>query len=118
MAKEKTETEDMQYISWAAFHASRQQTRCHPTALNALLPLFYENAHTIAMVRHGMTVIKDATQYLNAGQTPIMAVDQPLYAMAKEIQWFWPEVLGESKFLIMLGGLHIELAALKVLGIG
>ncbi len=31
------------------------------------------------------------------------------------IQWKWPLAYGESKFVIMFGGLHIELAALKSL---
>ena len=36
--------------------------------------------------------------------------------MAKRIQWKWPEDYGEDKFVIMLGGLHIGMAALKMLG--
>ena len=47
-------------------------------------------------------------------QVPVLAVDQPLYALAKEIQWTWPNRHGEDHFVIMFGGLHIEMAALKV----
>lgn len=36
--------------------------------------------------------------------------------MAKEIQWYWPEEYGEDKFVIMFGGLHIEMTALKSIG--
>ena len=43
-------------------------------------------------------------------------MDQPLFAIAKNIQWKWPSVYGESKFVIMFGRLHIELAALKTAG--
>ena len=43
-------------------------------------------------------------------------MDQPLFIIAKNIQWKWPSVYGESKFVIMFGGLHIELAALKTAG--
>ena len=57
-----------------------------------------------------------AVQKLNPGQVPVVTLDQPLYAIAKEIQWSWPEQYGESKFVIMLGGLHIEMAALNVIG--
>ena len=32
------------------------------------------------------------------------------------MQWTWPEEFGEEKFVVMFGGLHIELAALKTLG--
>jgi len=47
---------------------------------------------------------------------PVIAVDQPLYAISKLIQWNWPSNYGEEQFVILLGGLHIEMAALKVLG--
>ena len=104
-------------ISWAAFHASRQppdkgRTIC-PTAL---LPLFTECSHTVAMVRHSMDVVRSAVEHLNAGQTLVITFDQPLFALAKQIQWTWPEHYGEEKILVMFGGLHIELAALKTLG--
>ena len=52
---------------------------------------------------------------LNPGQIPVIACDQPLYAIAKRIQWHWPETHGESKFIIMLGGLHVEAATLRAL---
>jgi len=45
-----------------------------------------------------------------------MTLDQPLFAIAKRIQWNWPDVYGENKLVILLGGLHIEMAALKVVG--
>ncbi len=43
-------------------------------------------------------------------------MDQPLYAVAKQIQWNWPETHGEDHFIIMFGGLHNEMTALKMLG--
>ena len=59
---------------------------------------------------------QSATEHLNPKQTPVITFDQPLYALAKRIQWKWPEEYGESKFVIMFDGLHIEMAALKMLG--
>ena len=53
---------------------------------------------------------------LLSGQTPVLTFDQLLYALAKQIQWKWPEKYGEDKFVLMLGGLHIEMAALKTIG--
>ena len=43
-------------------------------------------------------------------------MDQPLYTLAKQIKWSWPASNGEDQFVVMFGGLHIEMAALKVLG--
>jgi hypothetical protein len=83
---------------------------------NGLLPLFHEEAKSVAMMKHGMNIIKQATDKLNPGQIPIVAADQPLYTLAKQIQWHWPDTHGEDKFIVMFGGLHIEMAILKVLG--
>jgi len=68
------------------------------------------------MIRHSMDVIKRAVEHLNPGQVPVLTVDQPLFAIAKIIQWNWPESYGEDKFVILLGGLHIEMATLATLG--
>ena len=68
------------------------------------------------MIRHSMDVVKQAVEIVNPGQIPIITVDQPLYAVAKQIQWSWPATHGEDHFIVMFGGLHIEMAALKALG--
>ncbi|WAQ98989.1 hypothetical protein MAR_023362 [Mya arenaria] len=60
---DKTKLEKGEYVSWAAYHASRQSQEPHPVTLGSLLPLFYESAHTVAMVKHGMDVIRNATHY-------------------------------------------------------
>jgi hypothetical protein len=102
-------------LAWAAFHASAQ-TKEDPPALTALLPLFYEKAATPAMVKHGMDVIRQAVTFLNPGQVPIITVDQPLFELAKMVQWKWPDSHGEQAYVVMLGGLHIEMALWSVLG--
>ena len=61
-----------------------------------------------------MKVIKAAVQHLNPLQTPVIALDQPLYALGKQIQWTLPE-FDEDKFLAMMGGPHFEIASLKML---
>ena len=80
------------------------------------MPMFLENAHSVAMIRHALNVVKLATEHVNPGQVPVIAMDQPLFALAKQIQWQWPETYGEEHFVIMFGGLHIEMTALKALG--
>ena len=49
-------------------------------------------------------------------QVPVVTVDQPLFAVAKPIQWQWPETFGEDKYIVILGGVHIEMAAFKTIG--
>ena len=53
---------------------------------------------------------------LNPGQIPIIAFDQPLYALAKQIQWYWPDAYGKDKIFVMFGCLHVEMTALKTIG--
>ena len=107
-----------QMISWAAYHASQQVTPPEDSevALISMLPLFHDQAKSVAMIRHSMNTVKAAVEVLNPGQVPVLACDQPLYSLAKQIQWTWPESYGEKQFVIMFGGLHIEMAILKVLG--
>ena len=68
------------------------------------------------MVKHGMDIIMKATQHVNPGRVLVLTVDKPLYAIAKEIQWSWPDQYGEGKYVILMGGLQIEMALLNVLG--
>ena len=68
------------------------------------------------MIFHSMNVVRDAVHHLNPCQVPVIAMDQPLYAIAKRIQWTISTSHGEDKMVIMFGGLHIEMAALKLLG--
>ena len=103
------------FISWAAYHAQSQPTSVRPKAKIALLPLFNENANSVAMIKHAMTITKEAIEFLNPGQIPVIAMDQPLFSLAKQIQWTWPSLSGEH-FVVMLGGLHIEMAILNMLG--
>ena len=87
-----------------------------PVAINALLPLFCLDSahHSVAMIRHSMAIVKAALQHVNHGQVPVLAADQPLFALAKDIQWTWPATHGEDQFVIMFGGLHIEMGVLMV----
>ena len=84
---ENRNSEIAKNTSWAAFHASELSNVNVIPSITALLPLFCEGAHSAAMVRHGLDVIKQAVDYLNPGQVPVVAMDQPLYALAKQIQW-------------------------------
>ena len=79
-------------LSWSAFHAHREKSTSELNlAISSLLPLFEEQAASPAMSRHSMDV-----QYLNPGQTPVMACDQPLFDITKQIQWISPDSYGED----------------------
>ena len=103
------------FVSWAAFRASKTRRPTFRPAIISLLPMFLDNSHSHATIAHSMNVVKAAVKHLNPLQTPVITLDQPLFALAKEIQWKLPEY-SEDKFVLMLGGLHIEMASLKMLG--
>lgn len=104
-------------IMWSAYHASRSDAvGSTEKCIEAMLPLFRDKAATPKMIRHGMYLVKKTTEFLNSEQIPIMVVDQPLFDIAKKMQWTFPELFGEDRFLVMLGGLHIEMALWATMG--
>lgn len=102
-------------ITWSAHHATQKRSHPFEVSISAMMPLWRDQAHSVAMIKHAMAKVRDTVAFLNPGQTPFLTADHPLYALAKQIQWKWPEY-GEDKFVIMFGGLHIEMAALRSIG--
>ena len=49
---------------------------------------------------------------MERSQTPVIALDQSLFALAKQIQWIIVE-FSEVNLVLMLGGFHMEMASLK-----
>lgn len=86
-------------FGWSAFHASHQRAQPPNPVICSLLPLFFDKAASPAMVKHGMTVVKSAISLVNPDQVPVMACDQPLFKIAKTVQWQWPDVLGNRSLL-------------------
>ena len=102
--------------SWAAFHSNQEPTHDFEVTIGSLLPLFPDVSKSVAMIRHAMDVAQQSVHHLNPGQVPVLALDQPLYAIAKQIQWNWPSGYGEDKFVILLGGLLLGMASLATIG--
>jgi len=103
-------------MSWAAFHAQSDERDVHELPISALMPLPRYNSNTASMMKHTLLVIPKAVSFLHANQVPVVLYDQPLYALAKQVQWHCPEMFGEAKFVIMMGGLHVEMATLRMIG--
>ena len=68
------------------------------------------------MIFHAMNVVKAVVSNLNPGQVPVLVADQPLFVIAKKIQWNYPQILGVELFVVFLGGMHIEMTAFRLLG--
>ena len=108
---------EIEQPSWAAFH-SRRESQVHKLKedISALLPIWRDDSKSPATIKHSLDVIKRAIEFLNPGQTPVTAFDQPLYAIAKRLQWYFPNSYGTSIFVMILGALHIEMAMLSTMG--
>ena len=101
-------------ISWSAHYANLQEYVPKPHAIITLLPLFRDGAYSPAV----MNLVRKITCKVNPEQIPVFTVDQPLYAIAKRIQWKWPDEYGEKCYVIlMMCGPNIEMVMLKVIGI-
>lgn len=110
--------EDPDYaLPWSVFHSRRTRlVSQEEIARTAILPLFSESSHSMAMMTHSMKIVRDATHFLNPGQIPVLVADQPLYALLKTAQFLRLNSFDENNIFIMMGGLHIEKAALIVAG--
>ena len=90
------------------------QDRALARAPTPLLPLFQESAHAVPVIRHSMDVVRNAITHIKAGLTPVLTFDQPLFALAKQNQWKWPEKYryGKEKIVVIFGGLDIKMEAI------
>lgn len=69
-------------LSLAAYHCNSQPSdENDKQVISSLLPLFYDEAKSIAMIRHSMDGVRAALEVLNPEQAPVVAFDQPLYAI-------------------------------------
>lgn len=115
MHEQLSEPGDCDNISWGAFYATGESVHVVP-GISAMLPLFPEKSTCPGMIKHGMDLTKRVTRHLNEGQVEISCMDQPLFALAKKLQWSKPGTYGESCLVMVLGGFHIEKAFLSILG--
>ena len=72
-------------ISWVAFHSYQELPHDFEVTIGSLLPLFPDDSKSVAIIHHAMGVVQKAIHHLNPGQVPVLTLDQPLYAIAKQI---------------------------------
>ena len=101
-------------MSFSAFYASQLPPTKPSRDISTLLPLLNESINSPAMVSHCFKVISKIVQELNPLQPTVITVDQPVYAIAKQVQWSKPE--DYKDVVVMMGPLHIEMAFLNAIG--
>ena len=103
--------------NWAAYYQENIVQELQIPCSSVILPLINECINSPAMVKHCMTVIQKVTHKVNPGQIRRITVDQPVYTLLKQIQWKFSNDFGEDSFITMVGGVHIEMAMLHILGL-
>ena len=56
-ALKKGKLDEKEWVSWTAWHANRQNMVITYAAINGLLPLFLDDAHSVATLKHSMTLV-------------------------------------------------------------
>lgn len=56
-----------------------------------------------------MDIIIAATRKLNPLQDIVITGDEPVYPIAKQIQWLYPDKYGEDKIVMTLGNFQFSL---------
>ena len=81
-----------------------------------MLLILRDDSKSTAIIKHLLNVLIQSIHQLNPNQTAVIGFDQPLYALAKTIQWFQPAIYGQQNLVLMLGALHIEMVLLSCFG--
>ena len=103
-------------MPWSISHARKNISAKAVPDISAMLAIGRDNSKFPATIKHILDVLDPAIDYLNPEQPMVVGFDQPLYAIAKRLQWYQPDQYGHQKLVIMLGALYIEIAMLRCLG--
>ena len=104
--------------NWSSYYQETSESAPSAPTTSVLLPLINENINSAAMVKHCMEVIRKTVNDVNPNQIPVITADQPVYTLMKQVQWKYTCTFGEDQFVVMMGGLHLEMVMLAVLGLG
>ena len=75
-------------MTWARFNSQiRSDESIKPQEMIGILPLFPDKAASPSMMKHTVEIVKENTEFINAGQTPVLGADYPVYAICKQLQW-------------------------------
>lgn len=102
-------------ISWSAYNSRSSVDISSYKSTSTMLPLIKDNVNSPSVVRHTMDIVISTTRKINPTQTPVWTGDQPVYAIAKQIQWLYPEKYGEDRIVVMLGNLSSSYIDQKII---
>ena len=74
-----------------------------------VMPILLQKASDPSTMAHVLKIACGLTQYLNPGQFAMVETDQPLYQVAKRLQWkYTEEIFSKDHLFFSLGSLHTE----------
>ena len=69
-------------IFWEVYHASHYPKTHKPNAIISMFTLFYKKVDSSAMIKHGMNILQQITQYLNPGRRIFALCTSKILTMA------------------------------------
>ena len=106
------------HISWSSYCASQRGSSNQQPCLTSFLPLFKDDSKSGTILCPGLDIIKRLTFLLNPTQNSVVTMDEPLYAITKQVQWcFFSIEYGKDNLVVLLWGLHEEKASFSMLGV-
>ena len=86
-------------ITWSLYNSRlMNDDSLKPSAVIGVLPLFPDKAASPSMIKHAMQLTMQE-KIVPVSRTGAIGADQPLYAIAKQLQWTFPESVGEINWL-------------------
>ena len=84
--------------------------------ISAVLPPIDEPIYTLDMQYHCMNNILNTINTFNPGQITVDTIDQPIFALTKELMIRFPDKFGPDKYFCLFGSHHIEKSLLIICG--
>ena len=85
---------ESQNHAWSSYHASRKKGSTNICWVDTILSLIREKVNMLATQYHCMNITSKTISVINPNQTPVDTCDQPVYTLTEQIQWRYPELLG------------------------
>ena len=87
LIKDEKWLQDTNSSSSAVFHSQSQPIPPYQDT-SVMLPILRDNSKSPATIKYLLRVLMQSMHQLNPNQTAVIGFYQPLYALAKKIQWF------------------------------
>lgn len=101
-------------MTFSGYFSGLQSSTQRPRASIGCFPVLNEKSTSLATQKHFMKMIKEATEFLNPGQDPVITSDLAIYAVQQKCKKLYPEEM--KQHVLFMGLLHFEMALQEVGG--